>query len=213
MVLLRKSAAPAAPAPFAVPSLHDASPAYADAKALTQRLVDKVSALEREDDVLRERVNAQTPKERALNSRVSELLGDEVDEGNPEIDGIHARLKQNAAERRDLRTAIDVAKDRMSRARFDASRTICADAEPEYRARVRALADALLAAHKAHADVVGVTAALDAADVARPALFDAGRALAMLGLPRDPNSRLSYWFRETAQAGLIDPAIVPKEFV
>jgi predicted nucleic acid-binding Zn-ribbon protein len=213
MALLNRSARNAVAKPFAVSSLHDASPGYAEAKALTQRLVDKVSALEREDDDLRHRLNNTNSQDRAMNSRVAELLGDEVDEANPEVDGIHARLKQNGAERRDLRTAIDVARDRMSRARFDASRTICAEVEPEYRARVKALAEALAAAHRAHADVVSLLGAIDAADVARPVLFDAGRALAMLGLPNDPHSRLAAWFRETAAAGLIEPATVPKEFV
>ncbi|MGO7423818.1 hypothetical protein ACCT09_29315, partial [Rhizobium ruizarguesonis] len=155
--------APAKPA-TRVRSLAEADPTYAAAKELVAKLKASSSKLDAEENDLMHRL-ATRPPSAEKTGRVAALLGDATPEEDEAPDGVRARLKGIAGERVDLRAAIEIAQQRLSSARFGASRVICGEVRDEYGARVKTLAQSLLAAHSAHGDLLSLISDLNAADV------------------------------------------------
>ncbi|MGO8282190.1 hypothetical protein ACC795_12315 [Rhizobium ruizarguesonis] len=198
--------APAKPA-TRVRSLAEADPTYAAAKELVAKLKASSSKIDAEENELMQRL-ATRPPSAEKTGRVAALLGDATPEEDEAPDGVRARLKAIAGERVDLRAAVEIAQQRLSNARFGASRVICAEVRDEYATRVKALADALLAAHSAHNELLSLVSELNAADVVWSGEMAPMQAHGIFG---HEAGRLSIWLHEAAVAGFIARADIPKE--
>ncbi|MBY3515717.1 hypothetical protein ACCS67_15855 [Rhizobium brockwellii] len=190
-----------------VRSLAEADQNYATAKDLVSRLKASSAKLDAEESELMHRL-ANRPPTAEKTGRVAVLLGDAAPEEDEAPDGVRARLKSIAGERVDLRAAIEIAQQRLSQARFGASRVICGEVRGEYSARVKALADALLAAHSAHGELLKLINDLNAADVVWTGEMAPLQAHGIFG---HDGGRLSIWFHEAALAGFVAKAEIPKE--
>ncbi|MGR9372314.1 hypothetical protein [Rhizobium leguminosarum] len=197
---------PARPATL-VRSLADADPTYAAAKDLVVRLKASSTKLDTEESELQYKL-ANRPATAEKTGRVAALLGDATPEEDEAPDGVRARLKAIAGERVDLRAAIEIAQDRLAKARFGASRVICAEVAPTYGERVKALADALLAAHSAHEALLLLTNELSAQDVAWTGHLAPLQAHGILG---HEGGKLAIWLHEAVVAGFIPKSDIPKE--
>ena len=187
-----------------VRSLSDADPTYAAAAETLQRLRGKLRDLDSEESNLLDKL-ARRPQDVGPTSRVLALLGEEVsDEAD---DGPRLRLKAIASERIDLRAAVDIAQQRVTGARFAASRTICTEVAPEYALRVKTLAGALVAAHDAHAELLSLIDGLNAADVAWSSLVPM-QADTIFG---HGGGKVAGWLRQAADAGYVAPKEIPPE--
>lgn len=203
MIKKTPAAEPATP----VRGLADADPTYAAAKELVARLKASSAKLDAEENELMHRL-AHRPAAAEKTGRVAMLLGDATPEEDEAPDGVRARLKAIAAERVDLRAAIEIAQDRLAKARFGASRAICAEVAPTYAERVKTLADALLAAHAAHAALLSITNELSAQDVAWTGHLAPLQAHGIFG---HEGGKLSIWLHEAKAAGFIGKSDIPKE--
>ncbi|UFW95910.1 hypothetical protein [Rhizobium ruizarguesonis] len=150
---------------------------------------------------------ATRPPSAEKTGRVAALLGDIAPEEAEVPDGVRSRLKAIAAERVDLRAAIEIAQQRLSQARFGASRVICDEVRDDYAARVKALADALLAAHSAHNELLSLVSELNAADVVWSGEMAPMQAHGIFG---HEGGKLEIWLHEAAVAGFIAKADIPK---
>ncbi|QJX06186.1 MULTISPECIES: hypothetical protein [Rhizobium] len=201
-----QKSAPAKPA-TRVRSLAEADPTYAAAKELVTRLKASAGKLDAEESELLHRLGHR-PAVAEKTGRVAKLLGDAQPDDDEAPDGVSARLKAIAGERVDLRAAVNIAHDRLAKARFGASKAICDEVRGEYTARVKALAAALLAAHEEHEALLSLTNELSAQDVAWT-----GHLLPMQahGIFGHEGGKLSIWLHEAALAGFIAKAKIPKE--
>lgn len=209
MILSKKR--PTAPEPFRVRSLAEADPGYATLLEKQGELRAARSRLDAEEGELLFKLSNAKPSDAPVNRRVAALLGEEVDESDPAVDGLRARFTACQAERRDVDAALRVVEDRLRAARMAASRVIAGEAEPEFRRRASALALALAAAYEAHLAVEEVIDALQRADVAfvRSPFMD-GRAVPLFGHTWDRQGRVAAWFREAVKAGLVEAGTVPE---
>ena len=198
---------PTTAAPVKVRSLADADPAYAAAKDLVARLKAASLKLDTEESELNFRISNRPPTAEKT-GRVAALLGDAAPEEDDAPDGLRARLKAIAAERVDLRAAIDIASQRLAAARFGASRTICAEVAPSYADRVQAVAKTLLAAHAAHNELLELIDDLNREDVVWTGEMAPMQADRVLG---HQSGRLAVWLREAADAGFVKADDIPQE--
>ncbi|MER8637660.1 hypothetical protein [Mesorhizobium sp. M1365] len=198
------------PAPLRF-DLRQAEPAYDALAEKCANLRASISRLDAEESDLLGKLTRRTPKPSdSMNSRVAEMLGETVDDTDPLVDGIQARLREVNALRQDTRSALAIATERLQRARHAASKVICAGARDEYLARVRTLADALIAAHQANVSLFEITTALDAADVVWTGLLPPAPANRMLGAAYDRSNRVAIWLKDAAADGLIDKKSIPE---
>ncbi|MGQ3214675.1 MAG: hypothetical protein ACT6U0_08395 [Shinella sp.] len=195
--------------PALVRSLESADNNYAAAKELLARLKAGASKLDGEENELRYRL-ANRPVSAERTSRVAALLGDATPDDGEAPDGISARLKAIAAERVDLRAAIDIASQRLQTARHAASRAICAEVAPDYRERVKALADKLVAAHAAHQELLELIDDLTRQDIAWAGAMPPMQAHGVFG---HMGSKLASWLREAREAGFIAANDIPKDLI
>ncbi|MBX4967193.1 hypothetical protein [Rhizobium binae] len=190
-----------------VRNLADADPTYAAAKELVLRLKASAVKIDAEESELLARL-ASRPATTEKTGRVAALLGDAAPEDDEAPDGVRARLKAIAGERVDLRAAIDIAQQRLTQARFGASRTICAEVAPTYAARVQSLANALIVAHAAHDDLLHLINDLNVADIAWTGMMEPMQATNVFG---HDGGRLATWLKSAAAAGFIKAADIPTE--
>ncbi|PTE08214.1 hypothetical protein [Mesorhizobium helmanticense] len=193
-------------------NLRDATPDYDKLAELCATLRAALSKLDSEESELLTRLSYKAAKPHTgVSAKVAELLGDDVDETpDPLSEGIRTRLTEINALRRDTRAALDIATERLQRARHAASKVICEGAKDDYLARVRKLADALIAAHEANASLCEITTALDSADVAWTGLLPPAPANRMLGAAYDRQNRVAVWLKDAAADGLIDKKSIPQ---
>ncbi len=203
-----------APATGAQPlsfSLREAEPTYDKLAEKCESLRASIGKLDAEESDLLGKLFNRAPKpDDGMNSRVAELLDEAIDDADPLIDGIHARLLEVKALRDDTRAALAIATERLHKARHAASKVICDGVRDTYLTAVKALADALIAAHKANAAVAEITNGLQAADVVWTSYLPPAPAK-MLGAPHDKQNRVAVWLRESARDKLIDPKIIPQD--
>ncbi|MER9687143.1 hypothetical protein [Mesorhizobium sp. M0139] len=193
-------------------NLRDATPDYDKLAELCATLRSSAAKFDTEESELLTCLGSGAAKpHKAINARVADLLGDAADESpDPLAEGIRARLTEINSLRRDTRAALDIATARLQQARHAASKAICDSVATEYRARVQALAEALVTAHEANASLAEITNALEAADVAWVGILPPAPAR-MLGAPHDRGNRVGIWLREAASAGLIDKKSIPRD--
>jgi len=141
--------------------------------------------------------------------RVAVMLGD-ADVPSPrsgtdiEIDNVRQRIS-------DIERAIAILASRRRAAIDAAGVPIVAAIQPEYRRRVRALGEALIAAHGAHLAMYEVTDALGDRGISWGGQLGVHFADQILGSPRDSYGQLAYWLYEVADAGIIDKGEIPAE--
>ena len=123
---------------------------YATAAELVQSLKSKLLDLDAEESRLHDKASVALSAE-PRNAAVAKLLGDDAPDAHD--GGIHARLTAISVERRDLRSALQIATQRLGTARMTASAPIVAEIGPEYRRRVKAVAHALIVAYKANVEL------------------------------------------------------------
>jgi hypothetical protein len=195
MALLGKK--PAAPAPFVVPPLADASTAYAALLAKQAELHEKRRTLVAEA-LAREKAIAATPTPRpAYSSRVAALLDE--DEADDSDNSSRLRLRANVGEIADVDAALSVLAGRLREAKGLASQAVCAAVKPEYARRVAVMADAMTVLDEAHKAYDELRFALEAEDVAWMALTP--MTPAFLGQSNEPDCRIVRWLREAREAG------------
>ncbi|TBB12452.1 hypothetical protein ELH50_15785 [Rhizobium ruizarguesonis] len=190
-----------------VRNLAEADQNYSAAKDLVAKLRASSTKLDTEESELMQRLAARPPAAEKT-GRVAVLLGDAAPEEDEAPDGVRARLKAIAGERVDLRAAIEIAQQRLSQARFGASRVICGEVAPAYAERVKALADALLAAHSAHGELLKLINDLNAADVVWTGEMAPLQAHGIFG---HEGGKLEIWLHEASAAGFIAKGDIPKE--
>ncbi len=198
------------PTPAAAPvvrTLESADATYESAKALVARLRASMAKIDAEESDLLTRL-ANRPATPEKTGRVAKLLGDAAPDDDEAPDGVRARLKAIAVERVDLRAAIDIAQQRLTAARFGASKTICDEVRPIYTKRVKAVAAALVAAHDAHAELLVLIDELNANDIAWTGALPPMQADRIFGHRSD---RLSVWLRDAVTAGFITKSEIPTE--
>ncbi|UVC12882.1 hypothetical protein [Mesorhizobium onobrychidis] len=101
-----KQNAKAAPLRF---DLRQAEPAYAALAEKCANLRASISRLDAEESDLLGKLTSRTPKPSdGMNSRVAEMLGETVNETDPLVDGIQARLREVNALRHDTRAALAI---------------------------------------------------------------------------------------------------------
>lgn len=191
MSLLGKKATPAIS--FAVPSLSDASPEYAALIDKQRELQAEQAALGKERRELEKRIRSEPKRE--YTSRVAEILGEQVDDGNLP----RKRLAEGTARERDLETAIEVLRQRLRVARTAASQAVIALAKPEYAKVVGAMAKALRElddAHRAYTDLVDQFVAEDVAWTGLGVMTPH-----FLGSAREPERHVARWLRDAKEAG------------
>lgn len=192
------------PAPV-VRSLADAEPTYAAAKDLILKLKASLSALDDEENQIRYTL-ANAPPKAEVTGRIAALLGDAVPDGAPV--GANARLTAIAAERSDLRSAVDIAQERLAQARFAASRVIAAEVAPVYAERVQALARALVSAHAAQVQLLDLIADLNREDVVWTGAMPPMQADIVFG---HLGGTLAVWLKDAANSGFIKTSDIPSE--
>lgn len=138
--------------------------------------------------------------------RVAELLGKAPPKVPPSK---RERLEAMAMESRALRAALDLLENQIRLERQRCEAEMRAGILPEYKIRLRAIADALKGVHKASLNLSELTDELEKAGVSIMA-FNA-RAPGFLGEPRDKNSMVAHWFREMVAEGVMKPNEVPAE--
>lgn len=193
---------------IAVKTLAEADPSYSSALELLHSLRDKMGVLDAEENRLLTKLACAPPVENATNHRVAALLGDQPADDDGPLTATRARLSQLHGERADLRTALQIAEQRLAKARHGASAAICRDVASEYAILVRALADRLVAAHVAHRELLALVDALNAADVAWTGALTPMQAHGILG---DRGAKVGRWLHGAAAAGFIKKTDIPKE--
>lgn len=138
--------------------------------------------------------------------RVAELLGKAPPKVAPTK---RERLEALAMESRALRAALDLLENQIRLERQRSEAEIRAGILPEYRNRLRSIAEALKGVHKASLNLSELTDELEKAGVSILA-FNA-RAPGFLGEPSDPNSMVAHWFREMVAEGVLKSSEVPAE--
>ncbi|MBB4580380.1 hypothetical protein GGE45_002710 [Rhizobium aethiopicum] len=190
-----------------VRSLADADPTYAAAKELVARLKASAAKIDAEESELLTRL-ASRPATTEKTGRVAALLGDAAPDDDEAPDGLRARLKAIAVERVDLRAAIDIAQQRLTQARFGASRVIVAEVASTYSERVQSLAKALIVAHAAHNELLHLINDLNVEDIAWAGVLEPMQASNIFG---HDGGRLATWLRSAAAAGFIKASDIPTE--
>lgn len=190
-------------------SLADESPDFASIKEKIFDLKAREQKLDNDESAALGKLNARPKKPiDNMNRNVAALLGDTVDEADPLVDGLQKHLHQVQAQRRDVKAARSIAEQRLAAARYAASRVICARVLPEYRTRVGTLANALIAAARADADLRELTDALDLADVAWSGPLRPVPATRLLG---ERGDKVGRWLKEAVAYELIQKSTIPSE--
>lgn len=193
--MLLKSKTP--PKAVTVRTLHDADPDYGRALELRQTLRVKLSDLDAEEGRLHDAIAKSKSSAIAAPAAVAELLGDAIDD-MLDPHGPRARLSALHAERTNVRQALSIAEQRLQTARFKASRAVMRDVGDIYIRRVRKIAETLIEAHRAYADLTSLVDELNAKDV----------AWSVDHVPLQPHqlfaARVPHWLEEVRRAGYID---------
>lgn len=191
-----------------VRSLADADSTYASAEDLRNSLRAKMAVLDAEENRLLDRLANAPPAENVNNARIAELLGEKPTGDDGPLSSTRARLTQLTIERADLRTALQIAEQRLAAARHGASAAICKDVAADYASIVKALADKLIAADAAHRELLQLIDTLNAADVAWTGALPPMQATNILG---DRGAKVARWLRDAAAAGFIKKTDIPKD--
>lgn len=192
-------------------NLRDDDPTYATWDDKVRELKAQESKLDREESDLLGRLSSTRNPSDQVNRAVASLLGDEVNEADPAVDGLRQRLTALQAERRDVIAARAIAEQRRLHARHAASAKITARVAETYKKHVREMAASLIAAHQANKELWHLTGALNDANVMWVGALRPVPASRMLGEPNDPTNRVSSWLKEAAEYGLIDRKIIPED--
>lgn len=190
-----------------IKNLSEADSEYLAAFELVSKLRGSSSNLDVEENSLLAKLS-NSPVTPELTDRVAALLGESKVDNNAAPDGLQSRLRAVADERRDLRAALAIAEQRLAKARYRASRTICDEVRPTYQAVVATLAAALVGAHNAHSALLEITNELTALDVAWSSYLAPMQATNIFG---ERSGRIAAWLREAANAAFIDKAQIPQE--
>jgi len=191
-----------------VPTLSDASPAYAALAARKAALHDTKNKLERAADDQRYALTTFRP-DGGRGARVGALLGDDVTEF---VDPA-SRLKEIEVEIADVVAAIREISSRMITERNSASISVTTLVRPAYGEKVAAVARSLIAAHIANRELCGIISDLNAADIAWTGYLAPMQATRVIGAPNDNQNALARYVQEAASLGFIDAREIPAELV
>lgn len=192
-----------------VPTLEQASPAYAASIEKRRELLRRKRDVEIELAELAETISKPSAILTAENeARIAVLLGDENDADLADLAELRSRYAELQAMLPSITKALGRIDDRIAHGRMEASNTICAAVKNEHARRAKRVCETLLAAHEAHLTYAELTEELTDKDVAWSVLRPAHPAL--LGDPRDAHSRLAGYLRESAESGFIAPEQIPE---
>jgi hypothetical protein len=191
--------------PFAVPSLAEASPHYADQVQRRDDMQAKLAKAEQECTTLRARLDTSrvTATDGAKAARVAALIGDGI-----APDGDHA-LSELDRTIGDLKSALVEMNKRVAAARVVASTAVCERIAPEHQQRAGAICTKLIELDAANADYTALADAINAHDVIWQALIPAHPLF--LGRPNDPNGPIADYLRLAVQEGNVSSTQIPME--
>ncbi|MCC8972158.1 hypothetical protein [Bradyrhizobium brasilense] len=188
---------------FAVPTLAEASPKYAEIIERRQNLLTELSSTDAE--AARVEVQVRSGPRELRRAKVAELVGDQVSAVAVPTPERLMELRQHV---RALKDAVSVLDQRIGEERTRASIIICDQIRPEHHRRAREMCLRLLKLHEAMLSYAELTEALNAEDVSWSHMGPA--QLLALGGPRDSQSRMAIWLREMVQAGHLDATEIPQ---
>ncbi len=196
---------------FAVPTLDEASPPYADQLARQQDLQNRLALAEQEQTTLRARIGASgvTATDAAKAVRVAELLDDAGGSDQLAVGLDRARLDELDRAIGDMKTALPELHKRVAAARGAASTKICEQVRPEHQRLARAICGKLVELHTAVADYTTLADDLNAHDVAWTTLTPAHPIF--FGQPNDKNGPIAAYLRQAVQEGNFEAKNMPLE--
>lgn len=185
---------------------------YAAAVAKLQELYDQCGAAERR---LQE-INADLARAKShptgLDAKALRLLEGESDSESAAASELRKEFAQVSERRQVLARAVELQNNVVDRERYAATRVICTALEPQHRANVKAIAEALIAlarpnqaAYNLHESLVGAGCAGHESHLRSMYLY-------WLGDPHDWQSRIAKWFMEAFEYGFISESEVPTEW-
>jgi hypothetical protein len=193
-----------------VPSLVEASEEYAD---LTRKFEDLgrdyQAAVEDERRIAGELARASQPKDQT-GAMLADILNGKLPRSRRNADELRAEHVAARERIEDLDRAKRLLSQYMVERRSEVSVEICRSLEQQYKARVRAVATALLQAHEAQIALDSLASELTARDVAWVGALEP-MAPVMLGHPQDNGGPLAHWLRRAENAGYIAADEVPVE--
>jgi hypothetical protein len=187
---------------FKVPSLAEASPAYAELVARKAALL--TTKQEAEAQLARDEA-AYRSRPSQMSEKVAVLVGDCAPGESAYPTG--ARIREQQINLAAINQAVSVIDTRISAERGRASLVVCDQVRGEHRRLVRDVCFKLIelreymAAYSAFADT------LNDQDIAWGSLLPS--QLLALGHPLDPQSRTAIYLREKVKDGFLDPKEVP----
>jgi hypothetical protein len=148
------------------------------------------------------------PSDNSADARVRSLLGELAPPPVAENPDLMSEYHLLVARRRDLEAARELLDRQIDVERRKASAAIRELVRPEYRARVRAVCDALRQVHNANASLAQMCTALRDSGVEWTALGVV--APKALGAPTDSYSPLGRYFLDALEAGFITRSEIPE---
>jgi hypothetical protein len=192
--------------PATVPGLADVSPDHAALVTRRGDLRNTHAALGREAAGLWDRQFQRLP-DGGRAERVASLLGDDP----IDVPDKPSRLETVRQQQHDIELALSEIERRIGQSRIKASGIICEQIKSTYNQRAAAVANALIAAHKAQVDLADLVGELESKDVAWAGRLQPLSVDGILGDPLDTHSRLSWLLKECAAAGFIAKSDIPEE--
>lgn len=187
-----------------IPALTDVSDTLADLRAQRDHLRRTATALIAEwFEYSRTPVEDPAP---TTAPEVSRLLGRDPE---PAVPSRAERLAEMAREISVHEAAADVLSRDIREEEGRASAIIRERAAPEFKARLRAVALALIEAQKGNAKLYALREELEAAGV-RGVSDMTSVAPHLLGAPRDPYGALNIWLREASREGVVTKSEIPE---
>lgn len=187
---------------FVVPSLAEASPAYAELVARKAALLaakqDAEAQLSRDNVAYRARPSQMSEK-------VAVLVGDCAPGDSPYPTA--ARIREQQVNLAAINQAVSVIDTRISAERGRASLVVCDQVRGEHRRLVRDMCLKLIELRESMAAYAVFADTLNDRDIAWSSLSPS--QLLVLGHPLDPQSRTATYLREKVKDGFLDPMEVP----
>jgi hypothetical protein len=193
-----------------VPNLADTSEEYADLLRRSEDLGREHQAAQADERrIARELTNAarQDEAERSR-SILSDVLAGKLPRSRTNADALRAQHVEARQKIEDLDRAKRLLSEHTAQRRSEISAGICRQLAPEYKARVHAVATALLKAHQAQLDLDALTNELNAKDVAWVGALEP-MSPTLLGAPYDNGSPLAFWLKRAAEAGYLEADQIP----
>jgi hypothetical protein len=190
---------------FIVPTLAEASPAYAE---LVARKSNLLASMQEAETQLRRDEAAFRARPSQMSEKVAVLVGD-VAPGDSTYPTA-ARIREQQVMIAAIRQAITVIETRLSAERGKASLAVCDQVRGEHKRLVRNMCAKLLDLRESMLAYQALADALNDKDIAWSPLSPS--QLLALGHPLDSQGRLAMYLREKVKDGFLDSKEIPAQY-